>query len=116
VAPPHVGDHIDHYRLDGLIARSGMASIFRSTGLRTGQTIAIKIPHPKAECDPVFYERFRREEEMCRMMDHLGIVKEVSEDNKSRVYMALEWVEGQLLRDALARQGVLPADRAARIA
>jgi serine/threonine-protein kinase len=93
-----------------------MASIFRGTDLRSGLTIAIKIPHPEAECDPIFYDRFLREEKICRVMDHPGIVKEVSEGNKSRVYMVLEWVEGQLLRDLLGRQGVLPADRAARIA
>ena len=116
MAPLHVGDHIDHYRLDGLIARSGMASIFRSTDLRTGQTIAIKIPHPEAACAPVFYDRFKREEEICRMMDHPGIVKEISQGSKDRVYMVLEWVEGQLLRDILAREGLLPTGRAARIA
>jgi serine/threonine-protein kinase len=84
--------------------------------LRTGQTIAIKIPHPEAACAPVFYDRFKREEEICRMMDHPGIVKEISQDSKDRVYMVLEWVEGQLLRDILAREGLLPTGRAARIA
>jgi serine/threonine-protein kinase len=116
VAPLHVGDHLDDYRVDSLVARGGMASIFRGTDLRSGLTIAIKIPHPEAECDPVFYDRFRREEEICRVMDHRGIVKEISGGNKSRVYMVLEWVEGQLLRDLLTRPVVLPADRAARIA
>jgi serine/threonine-protein kinase len=116
VAPLHVGDHIDHYRIDGLIARGGMASIFRGTDLRTGQTIVIKIPNPDAEYDPVFYDRFRREEEICGMMNHPGIVKEISHGSKDRVYMVLEWVEWQLLRDVLAREGMLPAGRAARIA
>ena len=47
------GDLLDHYRIDGLVARSGMASIFRGTDLRDGKAVAIKIPHPEMEADPI---------------------------------------------------------------
>ena len=40
----HVGDQLDHYVIEKLIARSGMASIFRGTDTRTGRPVAIKIP------------------------------------------------------------------------
>ena len=43
----HPGEQLDHYRIEGLVARSGMASIFRATDMRTGREVAIKIPHPK---------------------------------------------------------------------
>ena len=48
----HAGEQLDHFRIDRLVARSGMASIYQGTDLRTGQTVAIKIPHPEMECDP----------------------------------------------------------------
>jgi serine/threonine-protein kinase len=43
----HPGDQLDHYRIDALVARSGMASIFRATDLNNGRPVAIKIPHPE---------------------------------------------------------------------
>jgi len=36
MTPLHPGDQLDHYRIENLTARSGMASIFRATDLRTG--------------------------------------------------------------------------------
>ena len=37
MTPVHPGDQLDHYRIESLVARSGMASIFRGTDLRTGR-------------------------------------------------------------------------------
>ena len=45
----HAGEQLDHYRIDELVARSGMASIFKATDMRTGRPVAIKIPHPEME-------------------------------------------------------------------
>lgn len=115
MTPLYPGDTLDHYRLEALAARSGMASIFRATDTRTGGTVAIKVPHPQAECDPVFFDRFRREEKIGQEMNHPGVVKTVNRERSRRVYMVMEWAEGRLLRDILAEQGKLPAERAVRI-
>jgi eukaryotic-like serine/threonine-protein kinase len=116
VTPLNPGDSLDKYKIDSLVARGGMASVFRATDLQSGSTVAIKVPHPEAECDPVFYERFQREEQIGRTLDHPALIKEISEGEKSRVYMVLEWANGQLLRELLAREGRLPIDRAVKIA
>ena len=60
----HTGEQLDHYRIEELVARSGMASIFRATDTRTGRQVAIKIPHPEMEADPVLFDRFKREAEI----------------------------------------------------
>src|ERR1700690_3040762 len=101
MTPLYPGDTLDHYRLEALAARSGMASIFRATDTRTGGTVAIKVPHPQAECDPVFFDRFRREEKIGQEMNHPGVVKTVNRERSRRVYMVMEWAEGRLLRDIL---------------
>jgi serine/threonine-protein kinase len=117
MTPLQPGDCLDHYRLEALVARGGMASIFRATDLRTGRQFAIKVPHPEAECDVAFFERFQREALICREMDHAGVVKAMDEEeSQSRVYMVMEWVEGRLLREVLAEAGALPPERATRIA
>src|SRR6201993_533260 len=79
-APPttmtlHSGDQLDHYRIEALVARSGMASIYRGTDTRNGRQVAIKIPHPEVESDPALFDRFRREEETGKILDHPGVMK-----------------------------------------
>jgi serine/threonine-protein kinase len=76
------GDKLDHYLIENLVARSGMASIFRATDERTGQLVAIKIPHPEMEADPVFYDRFRREQEIGQKLDHPGVMKVFPNEQK----------------------------------
>jgi eukaryotic-like serine/threonine-protein kinase len=112
----HSGDQLDHYRVESLAARSGMASIFRATDLRTGQQVAIKIPHPEMESDPVFFERFHREQEIGQRLDHPGVMKVFAEDGRSQLYMVMEWVEGRRLRQILNDEKKLSPERAVRIA
>jgi len=114
--PLHAGDQLDHYRIEDAVARSGMASIFRATDLRSGRPVAIKVPHPEMESDPAFFERFHREQEIGEKLDHPGVMKVYSADDRSRVYMVMEWAEGKLLRQILAEEKKLPAERAIRIA
>jgi len=111
----HVGDQLDHYVIERLIARSGMASIFRGTDTRTGKPVAIKIPHPEMESDPVFFERFQREHDIGTKLDHPGVMKVMADDDRSQFYMVMEWVEGRLLRQLLNEQKVLPPERAMKI-
>jgi len=115
MTPLHPGDQLDHYRIDSLVARSGMASIFRGTDLRNGRQVAIKVPHPEVECDPALFDRFRREEEIGKTLDHPGVMKVFVDEDRSQVYMVMEWVEGRLLRKILDEQKKLPIERAVRL-
>ena len=116
MTPAHPGDELDHYRLERLVARSGMASIFCATDMRTGAQVALKIPHPEAECDLAFYERFQREGQIGRESDHPGVIKVKESENSRRVYLVLEWVDGRPLREILAEEGKLDPERAIHIA
>jgi len=107
---------LDHYRLEALVARSGMASVFRATDTRDGKQVAIKIPHPEMEADPGLFDRFQREAEIGRMLDHPGVMKVYDDEKRSRVYMVMEWAEGRLLRQILHDDKKLPQERAVRIA
>ena len=108
----HAGEQLDHFQIDRLVARSGMASIFQGTDLRTGQMVAIKIPHPQMECDPVFFERFQREEEIGKKLDHPGVMKVIANDGRHDPYIVMEWVPGKLLRQIMSDTGKLPQERA----
>ncbi len=116
MTPLYAGDQLDEYQLESLVASSGMASIFRATDTRSGRATAIKVPHPQAECDPIFHERFRREIEIGARLQHPGIRQIFPADGQSRLYMAMEWLDGRLLRQVLAEEGPLPMERAVAIA
>src|SRR5208337_5551854 len=110
------GDVLDHYRLDKEVARGGMSTLFRATDLRDGRQVAVKIPLPEMEADPVLQERFRREEEIGQELDHPGIVKTFDGEERSRRYMVIEWVEGRLLRSIMNEERRLPVNRAVKLA
>src|ERR1700691_1242443 len=115
MTPVKIGDTLDHYRIDAVVARSGMASIFRATDLNDGKQVAIKVPHPEMEMDPALFERFQREADIGRMMDHPGVMKVYPKEKHNKVYMVMEWVEGRLLRTIMSEQRPLPEERALRI-
>jgi eukaryotic-like serine/threonine-protein kinase len=110
------GDMVDHYRIDATVARSGMATLYRATDTDHDRQVALKVPHPEMEADTVLVERFKREQEIGQLLDHPGVVKTFNSEQRSRLYMVLEWVEGRLLRAVLNEEGALPVDRAEQIA
>jgi eukaryotic-like serine/threonine-protein kinase len=109
------GDMLDHYRLDKMVARGGMSTLFKATDLKNGRQVAIKVPHAEMESDPVLVERFKREEAIGQELDHPGVVKTYDGEDRSRVYMVIEWVDGRLLRSILNEERRLPVDRALKI-
>jgi serine/threonine protein kinase len=115
-SPPEAGDTLDHYRLERTVARGGMATLFQATDMRDGRQVALKVPHAEMEADPVLVERFRREQEIGRVLDHPGVVKTYDGEQPSRLYMVIEWVDGRLLRSILNEERRLPMERATHFA
>ena len=109
------GEKLDNYRIDSVVARSGMASIFRGVDTRNGREVAIKVPHPEMEADPVLYDRFLREQAIGVALDHPGVMKVFEDAGRSTLYMVMEWVPGRLLRQVIGAGGKLPIERAVSI-
>jgi serine/threonine-protein kinase len=108
------GTQIDFYRIDVPVARSGMASIFRATDTRDGRVVALKIPHPDMEADPILFDRFQREAGIGEKLNHPKVMRVFGGEKRSRIYMVMEWCEGRLLRKILD-EGRIPRERAIRI-
>jgi serine/threonine-protein kinase len=109
------GSQLDFYRIDAAVARSGMASIYRATDLRDERTVALKIPHPDLEADPILFDRFQREGGIGEKLDHPQVMRVFGGEKRSRIYMVMEWCEGRLLREILD-EGRIPEERAIHIA
>jgi serine/threonine protein kinase len=112
---PETGSQIDSFRIEAPIAKSGMASIFRATDTRDGRIVALKIPHPDMEADPILSDRFKRESDIGERLNHPNVMRVFGGEKHSRIYMVMEWCPGRLLRQILD-EGRLPQDRAIRIA
>jgi serine/threonine-protein kinase len=110
------GERLDRYEITDLLSRGGMGCVFKATDLVSGETVVLKVPHEHLESDIVFYERFKREEEIGRRLDHPGIVKFLSQSEQSRMYLAMEYVPGGSLRALMSSARPLPVERALAIA
>jgi serine/threonine protein kinase len=105
------GDKLDQYELTELLARSGMASIFKAIDRRSGSTVALKVPHMQFESDVSFYQRFEREEKIGQKLVHPNIVRVLAPETKSRIYLVMEYAEGKSLRAVMGeRRGFSPGD------
>ena len=109
------GELLDNFRIEKMVSHSGMATIYRATDTRDNSVVAIKVPHPQMEADPVLADRFNREQEIGLTTDHPSVLKMMPSDDHSALYMVMEWVEGDLLRNIMTEQKQLPIDRAVAI-
>jgi serine/threonine protein kinase len=109
------GAQIDSYRIEAPVARSGMASIYRAIDTRDSRIVALKIPHPDLEADPILFDRFQRESAIGEKLKHPRVMGVFGGEKRSRLYMVMEWCEGRLLRNILD-EGRIDPQRAIRIA
>jgi serine/threonine-protein kinase len=109
------GAQLDYYRIESQVARSGMASIYRAIDTRDNRVVALKIPHPDMEADAILFDRFQREAGIGEKLDHPKVMRVYGGEERTRIYMVMEWCEGHLLREILD-EGPLPQERAIRIA
>jgi serine/threonine protein kinase len=110
------GDRLDQYDLKELLARSGMASIFKAIDRVSGATVAVKVPHMQYESDVAFFQRFQREEQIGLKLDHPNIVRVLAPEKKSRIYLVMEYAEGKSLRALQGEKNKFPVDEALGIA
>lgn len=106
------------YQLADEIGTGGMGTVYRGIDQETGETVAIKRLKSEAiASDPGMIERFAREAEALRQLNHPNIVKvlETLQDNGSH-YLVMEYVPGGDLRQVLKAQSPLPAGRVLSIA
>jgi serine/threonine protein kinase/tetratricopeptide (TPR) repeat protein len=95
-----------------------MGTVYRGVDTLTGQVVAIKALKPEiiAE-DKTILERFEREGEALRLLNHPNIVKMLAtakEDNNH--YLVMEYVGGGSLQDLMNKQEQMPIARVLQIA
>jgi eukaryotic-like serine/threonine-protein kinase len=134
--PPRLAEALrDRYRLERELGHGGMGAVYLAEDLRHHRKVALKVLRPDLAAS-VGTERFLREIEVAARLQHPAILPmfdsgEVvvgreswgmgesltTQDSRPTtvLYYVMPYVEGESLRDRLARQGELPVEEAARI-
>jgi serine/threonine-protein kinase len=104
------------FKISGLISHGGMASIYEAVDSTSDGKVAIKLPFGRNALDPVYSSRFEREETIGRSLDHPSVVRILPMEPKSRPYIVMERLEGELLSQILREGEPVETGRALRIA
>ncbi len=106
------------YRLDEVVGRGGMSTVYRGTDLSLDRVVAVKVAlDPLVEQSPIYLARFTREAQSTAALSHPGVVTvyDAGADGPTR-FIVMELVPGRSLADILRDEGPLEPARAARIA
>jgi serine/threonine-protein kinase len=107
----------ERYELTHLIARGGMAQVYRAHDRLLDRVVALKVLFPELSVDQTFVERFRREALAAAKLSHPNIVPVFDWGEDAGTYfIVMEFVAGEPLSATLRQHGTLPAARAAVIA
>ena len=102
-----IGQVVDgKYRIEQLVGRGGMGSVYAATHLVIGRRVALKVLHVEAGAQMDIVKRFEREAQAAARIgnDHiLDVIDFGSLDDGSR-YMVCEFLDGETLSSRLERE------------
>jgi serine/threonine-protein kinase len=107
----------DRYRIVALLGKGGMGEVYRADDLRLGQPIAIKfLPEALAKSADA-RDRLTAEARNARSITHPNVCRVYDLGEMSgRVFLTMEYVDGEDLESLLRRIGRLPGQKASEIA
>jgi eukaryotic-like serine/threonine-protein kinase len=109
-----VGRLLDRrYRVGARIARGGMATVYEALDTRLDRVVALKVMHGGLGDDADFARKFVQEARAAAKLSHPNVVAVFDQgDDDGTLFLAMEYVPGQTLRDLMRQQGPLPPARA----
>jgi serine/threonine protein kinase len=113
---PDVGETFGSYRIESLLGRGGMGSVYLATHERLGRKVALKVIAPALALDEDFRARFLRESQLAASLDHPNVIPIYDADEIDGVlYLAMRYVNGPSLRELIRERGSLSRDETGRI-
>ena len=105
------------YELHDRIGTGGAAVVHKAHDKRLDRTVAVKVLRDELATDPEFVERFEREARAAARINHPNVVA-VHDYGAygDTAFIAMEYVDGESLKDRLRRVGRFSTDEALRIA
>ncbi len=122
--PLSPGDILNgHYRVEAEIGRGAYGRVYRARDTRLDRPVAIKelakgVDEVGSSIFSDYVRRFEREARVQAGFNHPNIIHvyELIQEGADRLYLVMEFVDGESLRDVLARRGPLPINEAVQVA
>jgi serine/threonine protein kinase len=111
-----IGDQFDRFQIQSHLAQGGMSDIYRAFDLVNRREVALKVPDQSIIGDPAQYERFQRELQVMKTLQHPAILRGLDSGKYNRMpYLVTEFVDGKSLRELIENSAPIPPEQAVPI-
>jgi eukaryotic-like serine/threonine-protein kinase len=105
------------FRIERLLGRGGMSSVWQAYDEELGRPVAIKLLHTRRLESADSVDRFEREARTLALLTHPGIVTVIDRgETDGRPFIVCELVDGRDLHERISLEGSLPVAEALAIA
>ena len=114
---PGLGETFGGYRIEALLGRGGMGSVYLATHERLDRKVAVKVIAAELAHDETFRARFLGESQLAASLDHPNVIPIYDADEVDGVlYLAMRYVNGPSLQALVRERGPLSPAETLRIA
>ncbi len=99
------------YQIINEIGRGAMGKVYKARDPNLDLVVALKVLHSERVDSDAFVKRFLREAKVLGRLDRANIIRIYNIDEDSgNIYIAMEYVEGESLRDVMRKKTLSPAE------
>jgi len=105
------------YRIEELISEGGMGSVYRGTHVLMDKKVAIKVLRSSLAADDTIVARFSREAKAASRIAHPHAlsVTDFGESENGIVFLVMEYLDGETLKNVIRKEGPMPLNRVVEI-
>src|SRR5262245_39621914 len=118
VEDPLIGETLaGKYLIEELIKRGGMGAVYRGKHVLMDKRVAIKVLRPSLAVDDAVVARFSREAKAASRISHPHAVSvtDFGESENGVVFLVMEYLDGQTLKDVIKSDGPMTLARTTEI-
>jgi serine/threonine-protein kinase len=118
-APDLIGREIaGRYRIVKKLGEGGMGAVYRGEQISLKRAVAVKVLKPELGSNQMILRRFNAEAEAVAKLSHPNTVNiyDFGQDTDGSLFIAMEFIEGRSLREAIQKEGPFSPTRAISIA